>query len=434
MTSAAGLLSCSNEVLAIIFSNPSLSKQDLRSLRLASKEICPAATREFAERYVVEPFFFLSRDGLQSLVDICKHPIFSPQIRSIGFLATTVDIRGLAKRVSDTESAVTRHGKSSSLVDNLTIISDYTRILKEQALLAASEDIKELLTAALQALRQPISITVVNDLGYVGSRGVAGLPLITHYYDGNLSKPITCIPDFKPKMKSSLRLIEKVVAKLSSEDHILLNGLKLKMSRRSQVKPYDRNATLDSIVMQRLSGAYSHLTTFHLDLDLDSLRCPVSFRSIEGLFKAVPRLQELAFETSCTGIRPVGMSTLDRVTKLFSFETSFELRVLVLQYVPCTLESLQLLMEKHKKTLETVKLSNITLLGSWKSCLEYMRKELDLENLHIADPHTINRNNTTSRGVFLPKQQAWRAPTINSFEGKQSTRDGLDKLIRRIPS
>ncbi|KAG9700848.1 hypothetical protein KCU95_g964, partial [Aureobasidium melanogenum] len=365
MASAAGLLSCSNEVLAIVFSNPSLT--------------------------------------------------------------TIVDIHGLTKRVSDTETAVTRYSNSSSLVDDLTIISDYARILQEQALLAASGDTEELFTTALRVLKHPVTIKVVNDLQYVDSRRVAGLPVMTHYYDGNLSKPITYLPDFEPKMKSSLKLIEKVVAKLSSGDRVSMNGLKLKMSRRSQVKPH-------SIMMQLLSGAYSNLTIFHLDLDLDSLRCPVSFGSIEELFKAVPRLQELAFGTSCTGIRPVGMSTLERVTKLFSLKSSFELRVLILQDVPCTLESLELLMERYKKTLESVKLSKITLLGSWRKCLKWMRKELDLEKLHVADPHTINRNNTTSRGVFLPKQQAWRNPTTNSFVGKQSTRDGLDNLIRRTPS
>ncbi|KAG9604820.1 hypothetical protein KCU77_g1115, partial [Aureobasidium melanogenum] len=340
MAPAAGLLSCSNEVLTIIFSNPNLSKQDLKSLRLASKETCPVATMEFTKRYVIEPFVFLFQDGLQCLVKICKNPILSLQIQSIGFLATSVDIRGLTKRVSDAEVAVTRYSNSSSLVDDLTIISDYARILREQALLTASGDTEGLLTTALQALKQPVSITVVDDLQYVGSRRLVGLPVMTHYYDGNLSKPITYILDFQPKMKSSLKLIEKVVAKLSSGEHVPLNGLKLKMSRRSQVKSYTSNPTLDSIMMQHLSGAYSNLTTFHLDLDLDSLRCPVSFESIEELLKDVPKLQELALETSCTGTRPIGSSTLERVAKLFGFDTNFELRVLVLQDVPCTLEGL----------------------------------------------------------------------------------------------
>lgn len=426
-------MSCSNEVLTIIFSTPSLSKQDLKSLRLTSKELCPAATREFAKRYVTEPFFFLSRYGLQSLIDICKHPIFGPEIRSIGFLATKVHISGLEKHVSNARSTTKYNSNSSSMVDNLTIISDYARILKEQVLLAASKDTKELLTTALQALRQPISITIANDLDHVGSRQAIGLPLITHYYDGNSNKPITCIPDLEVKMKSSLRLIEKVVAKLSTENHMLLTGLKLKMRRRSQITPNTSDPSLDSIIMQPLSGAYSSLTTLHLELDLESLRCSSSFGSFEGLFKAVPKLQEFAFETSCTGTRPVGMSTLERVAKLFSFEASFELRVLILQDVPCTLESLQLLMERHKKTLEHVKLFKITLLGSWKTCLRGMRKELDLQRLQIADPYTISHNNTTSRGVFLPKQQTWRAPTTNSFEGKENTRTGLDNLIRHTP-
>ncbi|KEQ60394.1 uncharacterized protein M437DRAFT_54477, partial [Aureobasidium melanogenum CBS 110374] len=93
MASAAGLLSCSNEVLAIVFSNPSLSKCDLKSLRLTSKETCSAATVEFVKLFLMKPFIFPSRGGLQFLVNICKNPILSPHIKSIGFLATIVDIR-----------------------------------------------------------------------------------------------------------------------------------------------------------------------------------------------------------------------------------------------------------------------------------------------------------------------------------------------------
>lgn len=61
-----------------------------------------------------ETIHFPSQGGLQFLVNICKNPILSPHIKSIAFLATTVDIRGLTKRVSDTETAVTRYSNSSS--------------------------------------------------------------------------------------------------------------------------------------------------------------------------------------------------------------------------------------------------------------------------------------------------------------------------------
>ncbi|CAD0081476.1 unnamed protein product [Aureobasidium vineae] len=71
MASHSGLLACSYEVLNIIFGEPSLSKKDLESLRLTCKEVHSTATREFAKRYLAEPFVVLSRDSLQSLVDIC---------------------------------------------------------------------------------------------------------------------------------------------------------------------------------------------------------------------------------------------------------------------------------------------------------------------------------------------------------------------------
>lgn len=78
MTTHHGFLVHSNEKLAMTSSGQCLSKEDIESQRLASKELCPTRRREFAMRYVTQPVVALSQYGLQSLVDICKHPIFGP--------------------------------------------------------------------------------------------------------------------------------------------------------------------------------------------------------------------------------------------------------------------------------------------------------------------------------------------------------------------
>jgi hypothetical protein len=60
MTTHHGFLVRSNGELAIIFSGQCLSKEDIESLRLASKELCPTGRREFAIRYVTQPVVALS--------------------------------------------------------------------------------------------------------------------------------------------------------------------------------------------------------------------------------------------------------------------------------------------------------------------------------------------------------------------------------------
>jgi hypothetical protein len=175
MTARSGFLTCSNEVLTMIFNNPSLEKKDIKSLRLTSKELYPAATREFAKRYLTEPFFTLTQSGLHVLVDICKHPIFGPQIRSIGFLAATLDIKGLEHRVHHL-------ARVESLVDGLAEISEYSGLCKEQLELEASGGQEKLLVDALEAIGHSISIKVTNNLKSVKANGVIGLPAISYHY------------------------------------------------------------------------------------------------------------------------------------------------------------------------------------------------------------------------------------------------------------
>ncbi|KAH0380225.1 hypothetical protein KCU92_g7728, partial [Aureobasidium melanogenum] len=426
MAPAAGLLSCSNEVLTIIISNPSLSKQDLKSLRLTSKEICPAATREFAKRYVTEPFFVISRRSLQSLVDICRHPIFSPYIRTIGFLATTLHTEGLKERVLSLD-----HGAARDQMDKrlsfITGISEYASLFQEQVQLETSGEIERLMANALEALDHSISITVSNDLESISSKDIVDISSMIHRQD-DYGRRYSRACDVEPKMRSLFGSIEKIVAGLSSRNRLPLTGLTIHLRRLTHT-----TGGPDCLAMVRPHETYSNLTTFHLDMDLEALRCTVSFESVKELFKAASKLQELSLTTSCKGTRAVGISTLDRVTKLFSFETTFELRVLVLTDVPCTLECLKLIMERYKKTLMDVRLSRVTLLGSWKDCLSWMHTKLDLESLHISHPLTISRSRTTRRGTFVSASLAWQAPPTVSLRGKEVARTGLSNLIRQTP-
>lgn len=160
MTARSGILACPHEVLTMIFSDQSLGKKDIKSIRLTSRELYPAATREFAMRYLTEPFVTLSRYSLQSLVEICRHPIFSPNIRSVGFLATTLHTKGLAERASSVDHTYRR---VKDLATSLGEISDYARICKDQVQLKDSGHTGLLLFNALEALDHPILITITNN-------------------------------------------------------------------------------------------------------------------------------------------------------------------------------------------------------------------------------------------------------------------------------
>jgi hypothetical protein len=133
----------------MIFSNQDLNKEDIESLRLTSKELYPAATREFAMRYLAEPYVVLTRASLQSLVKICQHPLFNPHIRSIGFLTTTLSLDGLRSRASRLTSSIIQDHKDGDLNHKLASISKYAELCNEQAQLEKSRKGKKLLVNAL---------------------------------------------------------------------------------------------------------------------------------------------------------------------------------------------------------------------------------------------------------------------------------------------
>jgi hypothetical protein len=94
------------------------------------------ALPEFAMRYVTEPVVAFSQYGLQSLVDICKYPIFDLRLRSVDFLATTLHIKGLEERASRV-----RNGHKTDDVDSMTNrlaeISDYARLSQKNSMCLA---------------------------------------------------------------------------------------------------------------------------------------------------------------------------------------------------------------------------------------------------------------------------------------------------------
>ncbi|KAI4743859.1 hypothetical protein E4T50_05761 [Aureobasidium sp. EXF-12298] len=80
------LLALPNEILATICADNDLSVNDLAAMRLTNKELHAVATQEFAQRYFQNPFVMMLKDSLETLVKICKHPVFGPQVRKIQLL------------------------------------------------------------------------------------------------------------------------------------------------------------------------------------------------------------------------------------------------------------------------------------------------------------------------------------------------------------
>ncbi|KAI8625653.1 hypothetical protein F5Y19DRAFT_262266 [Xylariaceae sp. FL1651] len=76
-----GLLQLPNEVLAIILDG--LDAQGFSALRLTSKYANSATLVAFARQYFKTRYVMLSRLSLENLVEISRHPVFGPAVRTL---------------------------------------------------------------------------------------------------------------------------------------------------------------------------------------------------------------------------------------------------------------------------------------------------------------------------------------------------------------
>ncbi|KAI5243127.1 hypothetical protein E4T42_07478 [Aureobasidium subglaciale] len=95
------ILSMPNEVLAMVFADKTLSANNLAAVRVSCKELHAIATKEFAKRYFQDPFVMVTKESLEALVDICRHPVFGPQGKKVQLLNARVNKCLLSDRARD---------------------------------------------------------------------------------------------------------------------------------------------------------------------------------------------------------------------------------------------------------------------------------------------------------------------------------------------
>ncbi|TIA39407.1 hypothetical protein D6C83_06389, partial [Aureobasidium pullulans] len=67
----------------MICTDDDISAKDMCAIRITCKELHAIFEKDFAKRYFQDPFVMMTRESLQALVDICKHPVFGPHVRKV---------------------------------------------------------------------------------------------------------------------------------------------------------------------------------------------------------------------------------------------------------------------------------------------------------------------------------------------------------------
>ncbi|KAK6004771.1 hypothetical protein QM012_008633 [Aureobasidium pullulans] len=93
MDPSASLSSLPPELSSKIYHDPGLGQEDLVNLRLTSRigRVHASATKALAKLCFTEVSLALTKHSLESLVEICQHPVFGPNIRKVQLSCVHVD-------------------------------------------------------------------------------------------------------------------------------------------------------------------------------------------------------------------------------------------------------------------------------------------------------------------------------------------------------
>ena len=82
MSDSASISSLSPELVDMITSY--LESDDLSRLRLSYRSLCECSLFRFIQRYFHTRIHVLTQHSLQALLEISRHPVFGPSIRTLG--------------------------------------------------------------------------------------------------------------------------------------------------------------------------------------------------------------------------------------------------------------------------------------------------------------------------------------------------------------
>ncbi|THW54365.1 hypothetical protein D6D20_10266 [Aureobasidium pullulans] len=145
------LLSLPNEVLTMICTDDEISAKDMCAIRLTCKELRAIVEKDFAKRYFQDPFVMMTRESLQALVDICKHPVFGPHVRKVQLLNRLHDPHRLEVLAGKMAHASCWR-RLEEMAQARRQLEDFTALIDEQYGLLGSKQALKILSEAFKAL------------------------------------------------------------------------------------------------------------------------------------------------------------------------------------------------------------------------------------------------------------------------------------------
>jgi len=422
------LLSLPNEVLAMICAENILSAKDLAAMRFTNKELHPIATNVFAQRYLQDPFVMMLTGSLETLVEICEHPVFGPHVRKIQLLNNFINPSVIETCVEEMEDAYQTKDIPKLELETRRL-QRCTSIIADQYGLLQSGAGLELLRKVFRILKGPGKTVAVASQKFKSSCPPIGWRNITKDFckdpiDG-MHEMILGEPEVTLTIKSLLEAAQASACAIS--------GLEIDVACFG----YDTGEQLASrdIDSSLLLGLQNFSFQFQWE-SRDVYNDPLAWRYLDSLLKRLPMdLKTLAVasdlelpETDDEG-RPdhVPLPTRPR-HDLFTTLRPTALEVMHLGKMLLYQKDLLKFLDAHQKSLKSLTLDGIHLVGEWDQVLRHIAKTLSLEYLKISKARKAIEYRHGSYDDLSVKIESWYSES-SEFKNKEEMDQEINMLI-----
>lgn len=418
------LLSLPNEVLAMIRADEHLSAKDLGAMRLTNKELHAVTTDEFAARYFQDPFVMMLRDSLETLVEICKHPVFGPHVRKVQLLNNFFNPEAVgifARNFLGAHLSADR----TRLLSEKRQLQHLADLVAEQFVLVKSGIAFELLKKAFQTLGaygRPVAIAsqrfnpsslpigwtrTFRDICVDHIHWMLGVPevLSTIKLLLKAARAATCVV---PKLEAGVYCTtmggSRLISRRELDASLLLGVQELSFEFQWRNRRESRSYHAYSNLISLLQIMPKDLKTLTVRSDAE-----ITGDHAEPYSVRYSLLEGLCHE-KFTNVQPCALETL-RLDKLFLSQHN------LLQFLDLQRVSLKILV-----------IDEVYLYGEWDYVLSHVARVFSLEQFDLRKARRIIRTSRHHDISFSANTASWYTENCK-VRGKESMRQNLDMFV-----
>jgi hypothetical protein len=389
------LLSLPNDILAMVCVDKELSSNDLAAMRLTNHELHAVATTEFAQRYFQDPFVMMLRDNLETLVEICKHPVFGPQVRKIQLLNNFFHPGHLKGFVREMEKAY-RTADTSRVLSGKGDLQRFADLVAEQYDLLQSGTGHQLLRRAFEAVgAQRGSVAICSQKSKHSYSPIGWTHIAKDFQDG-LIYHVLGMPQVLSTINILLKAAQAGACTVSQLD-VGIDCCHSYSYRGEVISARDMDESLllglrESRFQSGWQGWNEHSSRALQHLDLLFQKIPSDLRTLSLSSNLVLRTDtepRMITRAMSEGLRH----------DLFTAIRSNALESLHLSKIALYQNNLLRLLEAHRGSLKKLVLDEVYLHGEWDHVLSRIADAFSLEYFKLSKARKIVENLRSRRLV-----------------------------------